>query len=394
MGAGDAVTADDLVVAPGAVRRGRTTSTPTSASTTSCRPTSSCATASGPASCWRAARSGRRPRATPCSCRSPSTAALVPPSVRSGSVVDVYLTGSADGSGGQRPSGDRSEAVLAGGHRDRRPAARRVLRGQRQAAAGAGRHRRGRRPVLRAGRTARRPGAHRRPEGLTWSSSWWSPPGPRGSRRRSPCSASGPAIVVLKRCVDVDDLLAAASAGQAHVAVVGVDAPGLDQAAVEHLRAYAVRPVAIVPGGAALDAAALRATRIGIRSIVAEDELESLPDAVAAGEEPADTVVRPAEPGEEAAGSRRWPGGWSRSGARPARRPHHRRHRPGRRAGPARAAHGARRRRPLRRRRRPAARHPRRGLGPAVGGPGDGRRDARGAVRLGAALGRTRTSPS
>ena len=106
-------------------------------------------------------------------------------------------------------------------------------------------------------------------------------------------------IVVLKRCVDVDDLLAAASAGQAHVAVLGVDAPGLDQAAVEHLRAYAVRPVAIVPGGAALDAAALRATRIGIRAMVAEDDLASLPDAVAAGEEPPDTVVRPAEPDEE-----------------------------------------------------------------------------------------------
>ena len=107
-------------------------------------------------------------------------------------------------------------------------------------------------------------------------------------------------IVVLKRCVDVDDLLAAASAGQAHVAVLGIDAPGLDQAAVEHLRAYAVRPVAIVPGGAALDAAALRATRIGIRAMVAEDDLASLPDAVAAGEEPPDTVVRPAEPDEEA----------------------------------------------------------------------------------------------
>lgn len=101
-----------------------------------------------------------------------------------------------------------------------------------------------------------------------------------------------PGIVVLKRCVDVDDLLAAASAGQADVAVLGVDAPGLDATAVEHLRAYAVRPVAIVPAGPALDAACLRATRIGIRSLVAEDELDSLPDAVAAGEEPADTVVR------------------------------------------------------------------------------------------------------
>jgi MinD-like ATPase involved in chromosome partitioning or flagellar assembly len=106
-------------------------------------------------------------------------------------------------------------------------------------------------------------------------------------------------VVVLKRCVDVDDLLAAASAGQADVAVLGVDAPGLDVAAVDRLRSYSVRPVAIVPAGAALDAAALRATRIGIRSMVAEDELESLPDAVAAGEEPADTAVRVAEtPGE------------------------------------------------------------------------------------------------
>ena len=101
-----------------------------------------------------------------------------------------------------------------------------------------------------------------------------------------------PGIVVLKRCVDVDDLLAAASAGQADVAVLGVDAPGLDAAAVGHLRAHSVRPVAVVSGGPAFDAACLRASRIGIRSLVAEDELASLPDAVAAGEEPADTVVR------------------------------------------------------------------------------------------------------
>jgi hypothetical protein len=49
--------------------------------------------------------------------------------------------------------------------------------------------------------------------------------------------ADHPRIVVLKRCVDVDDLLAAATAGQADVAVVGLDAPGLDRAAVDHLRA-------------------------------------------------------------------------------------------------------------------------------------------------------------
>ena len=108
-----------------------------------------------------------------------------------------------------------------------------------------------------------------------------------------------PGIVVLKRCVDVDDLLAAASAGQADVAVLGVDAPGLDAAAVGHLRSCSVRPVAVVAAGAAFDAACLRATRIGVRSLVAEDELASLPDVVAAGEEPADTVVRGGAPGDE-----------------------------------------------------------------------------------------------
>ena len=110
-----------------------------------------------------------------------------------------------------------------------------------------------------------------------------------------------PGIVVLKRCVDVDDLLAAASAGQADVAVLGVDAPGLDAAAVGHLRSHSVRPVAIVAGGPAFDAACLRASRIGIRALVAEDDLGSLPDAVAAGEEPIDTVVRGGDPADEPA---------------------------------------------------------------------------------------------
>ena len=101
-----------------------------------------------------------------------------------------------------------------------------------------------------------------------------------------------PGIVVLKRCVDVADLLASASAGQAHVAVVGVDAPGLDRGAVDHLRAHGVRPVVVLPSGATLEAAAMRATGIGIRSHVADDELDALPDVVAAGEEPDDTVSR------------------------------------------------------------------------------------------------------
>lgn len=95
-------------------------------------------------------------------------------------------------------------------------------------------------------------------------------------------------VVVLKRCVDVSDLLATAATGQADVAVLALDAPGLDTAAVDHLRQHQVRPVAVVPtgAGAALDAARDRATRLGLRSLVPEGRLDQLPDAVRE-EEPA-----------------------------------------------------------------------------------------------------------
>lgn len=107
-------------------------------------------------------------------------------------------------------------------------------------------------------------------------------------------------VVVLKRCVDVPDLLATAAAGQAMVAVVAIDAPGLDRVAVDQLRGHGVRPVAVLPSGPDLDAAALRATRIGVRALVGDHELAALGDLVAAGEEPEDTVARVVA-GEESA---------------------------------------------------------------------------------------------
>ncbi|WP_166133314.1 AAA family ATPase [Nocardioides ochotonae] len=95
-----------------------------------------------------------------------------------------------------------------------------------------------------------------------------------------------PGVVVLKRCVDVDDLLAAASAGQADVAVVGLDAPGLDGAAIDHLRAHAVHAVAVTPRSTPADAARLHAARLGLASALEEDGLDDLPAAVlAAGEQ-------------------------------------------------------------------------------------------------------------
>ena len=105
-----------------------------------------------------------------------------------------------------------------------------------------------------------------------------------------------PRIVVLKRCVDVDDLLAAATAGQADVAVVGIEAPGLDRAAVDHLRAHAVRPVAIAAGDETLDGGRLRAGRIGIPVVVTDDQLDTLADAICADDRSPAVVRRPAGP--------------------------------------------------------------------------------------------------
>ena len=109
-----------------------------------------------------------------------------------------------------------------------------------------------------------------------------------------------PGIVVLKRCVDVDDLLAAATAGQADVAVLGLDTPGLDLAATDHLRRHGVRPVAVLAAGSAPDASRVRASRIGIGRLVVEDHLDTLPGAVTAVEPaPGDTAARPVlTPGE------------------------------------------------------------------------------------------------
>ncbi|WP_395693014.1 CpaE family protein [Nocardioides sp.] len=105
-----------------------------------------------------------------------------------------------------------------------------------------------------------------------------------------------PGVVVLKRCVDVDDLLAAATAGQADAAVLGLDSPGLDRPAVDLLRKHGVRPVAIAPGGATLDGGRLRAARIGIARVVPDDDLAALAAAVL-DEETSPTQVRVPRPG-------------------------------------------------------------------------------------------------
>ncbi|WP_028659113.1 AAA family ATPase [Nocardioides insulae] len=95
------------------------------------------------------------------------------------------------------------------------------------------------------------------------------------------------AVAVLKRCVDVEDLLAAASSGQADAAVLGLEAPGIDATVVAQLQHHGVRPVAIVPGGLGAEVMAARATRVGLRTLVPEDDPDGVLEALTSADEPA-----------------------------------------------------------------------------------------------------------
>jgi MinD-like ATPase involved in chromosome partitioning or flagellar assembly len=101
--------------------------------------------------------------------------------------------------------------------------------------------------------------------------------------------AARPALVVLKRCVDVDDLLAASSAGQADAAVVALDAPGLDASAVDLLHLHQVRVVAVASAG---EAARARAARVGVDVLADESDLGVVPDLLEADDEPLSADAR------------------------------------------------------------------------------------------------------
>lgn len=71
-------------------------------------------------------------------------------------------------------------------------------------------------------------------------------------------------VVVLRRCLDLPDLLAAATSGRAGVAVVAGDLPGVDADAVAQLHRHDVRTVALAPD----QALAERLTRLGVTTTV------------------------------------------------------------------------------------------------------------------------------
>jgi MinD-like ATPase involved in chromosome partitioning or flagellar assembly len=116
-------------------------------------------------------------------------------------------------------------------------------------------------------------------------------------------------LVVLRRCVDVDDLLAAATSGQADTAVVAIEAPGLDLAAVDHLRSHGVRTVAVV----ADEAGTVRASRIGARTSV--DDVEELPIAITTDQEPEPPPPPPDAEAEPPAARGRVVAVWGPAGA-------------------------------------------------------------------------------
>lgn len=108
--------------------------------------------------------------------------------------------------------------------------------------------------------------------------------------------------VVLKRCVDVEDLLATASRGQAEVAVLGVDLAGLDRTVLDDLARWGVRVVAVATEA---ERAQPRAVRIGIASVLAAELVDEIAQRVVVAPASEDTVpVVPAAPVPAPAGGR------------------------------------------------------------------------------------------
>ena len=80
---------------------------------------------------------------------------------------------------------------------------------------------------------------------------------------------SAPGLTVVRRCADLADLLAAASAGLADVAVVSADLRALDRAALHHLASHGVRAAgAVAPGD---EAAERHLRQLGLHVVVRAD---------------------------------------------------------------------------------------------------------------------------
>lgn len=91
--------------------------------------------------------------------------------------------------------------------------------------------------------------------------------------------ASRPDVHVVRRCVDLADLMATAASRQAAVALVSAQLRGLDVEMVERLRGEAVAVVGVVAEVSSADEALLR--QIGIDYVASADDVVSLAEVVA-----------------------------------------------------------------------------------------------------------------
>ncbi len=118
-----------------------------------------------------------------------------------------------------------------------------------------------------------------------------------------------PRLVVLRRCMDADDLVASATAGQAHVALVSLDAPGVDPATVDMLRRQGVRTVVVSHASPEEVSVRERVLRLGVAAALGAGDLSGLCDTLLQAEAQEQTVVR-------GAGAVHEPGAAPREGAR------------------------------------------------------------------------------
>jgi len=107
--------------------------------------------------------------------------------------------------------------------------------------------------------------------------------------------AGAPGIVVLKRCVDLNDLLASAATGQAKVSLVAYGLPGLDADSVDHLRRSGLSVVVVAEPAELDQGGSDRVRRLGIEHIVESGSIESLNSAVLLAGADSQPVAPPVE---------------------------------------------------------------------------------------------------
>lgn len=92
-------------------------------------------------------------------------------------------------------------------------------------------------------------------------------------------AVEGPQSHVVRRCVDLPDLLATAASRQADAAIISAELPGMDAEVVARLRGHGVAVVAVTAQIHSADEAMLR--RIGVDAIASADDLTSLQELLA-----------------------------------------------------------------------------------------------------------------